>query len=335
MSKDTDENQPVAIEDEIKSIIDEAAKPDEEKPEVDDEEIEDTGGEDTESDETADTGSDEDEEDLQEDVEEYGEPDEAEKLEAPEHWEASHREVFNSQTPEAQEFLLERHKSMEGVMTRKTQELASVSRQFDDIKNALAPYETEFRSKGLDHAGAVRALAAWDTKLRTGGKAAVLELAQAYGVDLDAEDEYIDPSVKAVQDQLRELQTHNAQAQHAAQQEQQNRVLNEMQSFQQETDASGKLLHPHYEALAGDMATLVLVERQKGNEIGLHGAYEKALLLRPDLSAPKPTPVEKVNQAQKVRKAKKAATGIKSSGAVGKKARETMTLEEEIASHIN
>ena len=52
------------------------------------------------------------------------EPQVQQTLEPPQHWPAEKKELFRSQTPEAQQFLLERHKAMEGDYTRKTQELA-------------------------------------------------------------------------------------------------------------------------------------------------------------------------------------------------------------------
>ena len=68
----------------------------------------------------------------------------------------------------------------------------------------------------------------------------------------------------------------------------------------------------------------------------LSEGYQKALAMRPELNVqPKPEGKPDISQAEKVRKAKKAATGVKSSGAVAKKNREAMTLEEEIASHFS
>jgi len=66
---------------------------------------------------------------------------------------------------------------------------------------------------------------------------------------------------------------------------------------------------------------------------GLDDAYEQALALTPKLNVPAKD-IPKASQAEIVAKAKKAATGIKSSGAVGKKPAKAMSLEQEIASQI-
>ena len=106
-------------------------------------------------------------------------------------------------------------------------------------------------------------------------------------------------------------------------------------SFETETDSEGNLAHPHFKEVQNELT--MLFNHNPDYPGGLPAAYEKALLLRPDLtSTPKPSPSsdKKKDQAKKVAKAKKAATGVKSSGAVSKKRRESMTLEEEIASHF-
>jgi hypothetical protein len=51
-------------------------------------------------------------------------PPDPQTLEPPQHWPEEKKQLFRAQSPEAQQFLLERHKAMEGDYTRKTQELA-------------------------------------------------------------------------------------------------------------------------------------------------------------------------------------------------------------------
>ena len=226
--KDTVEEQPVSVEEEIASLIDAADKDvveDEPKEEVEDEkkpeipepgDVEDEPAE-VEPDEDDDPEGDEggagdDETDPEPDDTEGipGDdqlPEELPELTAPEHWAASDRELFNNQPEEAKTLLLERHKSMEGDYTRKSQEFASDKRQFDAITDSLAPYTAEFQQAGLDHAGAVRQLASWHDSLRSGGRAALLQLASMYNIDMsEAEDqEFLDPSVKALQNEVSQL----------------------------------------------------------------------------------------------------------------------------------
>jgi hypothetical protein len=161
-----------------------------------------------------------------------------------------------------------------------------------------------------------------------------LELAQTYGIDLSETDdqEYSDPAVKALQNQVSELRNQTTRNNDLAQQEKQNQLLATIQSFEAETNESGALAHPHFKTLQDDITRLF----QAGIAKDLPDAYTKALTFRPDLTVvkPSPKPVKKLDQAEKVKKAKKAATGVKSSGAVSKKSSEGMSLEQELASHF-
>ena len=304
--------------------------------EPDESEEEDASSEaDEDADDDADTSELSEEEDApQLDLEDSeGEED---HLDPPEHWAAADKERFNSVPREAQEFLLARHKSMEGDYTRKSQEIAAVKRQYDAIQDALAPYQQEFASAGLDHAGAVRQLAHWHTALKNSPREAIQELAKTYGVDLsapDLDDETTDPTLRAIQQELGSVKQSLTRNEQLAQQREQEQLLATIQSFQTATDESGALKHPHFETLKDDITTLF----QMGKVNDLETGYNMALKFHPDLApAPKPKPaIKEEDPAEKVKKAKRAATGVKSSGAVGKRNRKEMTLEEEIASHFS
>ena len=259
----------------------------------------------------------------------------SDKLTAPEHWSAVDKEKFNNVPVEAQEFVLERHKAMEGDYTRKSQDNASIIRQYESIQDALAPFESEFSRAGLDNAGAVRQLAHWHTALKTSPQEAIQELARTYGVDLqqpEIEDDFTDPAMRNIQTQLNSLQGNLTRQEQAAQQREHKNLLASIQTFEAETDATGSLLHPHFKTLEDDITRLF----QARIATDLEDGYTKALAMRPDLAAAvKPASITpKVDEAKAVSKAKKAATGIKSSGAVGKRERGELTLQEEIASHF-
>ena len=51
----------------------------------------------------------------------------ANELEPPQHWSEEHKATFREQSPEARQFLLDRHRQMEGDYTQKTQQLAQQS----------------------------------------------------------------------------------------------------------------------------------------------------------------------------------------------------------------
>jgi len=263
---------------------------------------------------------------------EDGDESKPDKLKAPEHWSASDQELFTNQPKESQEFLLKRHKEMEGDYTRKSQEIADTKRQYDAVRDALAPHEADFSRAGLDQAGAVRQLASWHNALKTGGKPALAELAKTYGIDMaepEIEDDFTDPAVKQTQRQLADIQKQLTRNEQAAQQQTQNELTQQIQQFEQAKDADGKLSHPHFQTVYDQMVKMFQAEMVSD----LDDAYNKALMLRPDLKPAEVTKavIPKANQAEIVKKAKTAATGIRSSGAVGKQSKD-LSLRDEIAS---
>lgn len=361
---DTVEEQPVdeSLEDEISSLIDgmeiddedNESKPESEdtdagmddgqadakQPETDEEGAAENSSESDEDAEAEDgdasvavdgDNTDDDGEEAEDDLAD-SEGEEPDKLEAPEHWSASDKEEFNEQPKSAQEYILRRHKEMEGDYTRKRQLESTKVRLAESVADALAPYENEFSRAGLDHAGAVRQLAGWHNALKESGRDAIFALANTYGIDLTEPDidDATDPAIRSIQKQIGELQGTLTRQEQEAQQSQQEALIQEIQNFEEAKDDSGKLLHPHFAKLKDDITALFTAGLAKSLDEG----YDKALKLRPDLQ---PTPkepakvVSKADSAEKVKKAKKAATGIRSSGAVGKQTKE-LSLQEEIAS---
>ncbi len=356
--KDIPEKEPVeTLEEEIQAAIDatevvEDETEEEQSADAEGEPAENEGDSGDDSDSDAESGDAEDsesgdEQDGDEDADDNAEDEsedsgtandgelgsEESTLEAPEHWAAADRELFNNQPKESQEWLLGRHKAMEGDYTRKSQDFATDKRQYDAISDALAPYEAEFSQAGLDKAGAVRQLASVHNALKTDGKAAILRLAETYNIDMTVEEnqEYTDPALQTLKNQVADLKSQSTRQNNLAQQDKQNQLLATIQNFETET-IDGALAHPHFKTLQDDITRLF----NAGIAVDLPDAYKKALSMRSDLTVVKPTPVTatKEDKAQKVKKAKKAATGVKSSGATGKK-RSDMSLEEEIASQFN
>lgn len=357
MEKDTLKDEPVeTLEDDISAVLDAAES--EATDERDDTnttetaEIESEGGDDIgdvsgdesdtsaepitadeadqRADDDADTGEDDDEaaDDLA-----ASEEAETDKLEAPEHWSAVDRETFNEQPKAAQEFILKRHKEIEGDYTRKRQQESSQVRLAEAVTDALNPHRQDFESAGLDEAGAVRKLLAVHGMLKTGDKSAILNLAQTYGIDMDEEgQEYVDPALRQTQSQLSSIEQRIARQEQAAQHQEHSAILATIKQFEEAKDANGKLLHPHFREVQEEISSLMYAGIARKDD--LEDGYKKAMALRPDLKPAEKKAEPNISRAEKVAKAKKAATGIRSSGAVGKTPAKAMSLEDEIAAQI-
>jgi len=259
---------------------------------------------------------------LDEDPEEDSEEEEA--LEPPQHWAADDRELFANLPKDGQEYLLRRHKDMEADYTRKTQEIALVRKKAEAFNEVFEPYRRELAINGLDEVSAVRQLLAIRDELRANPKATLTSLAKQYGVDFQQEEEHIDPSVAALKNELESIKQEQARRDYEAQQQTQSDLEKQVDSFQNEKDAQGNLKHPHFADLRVDMGRLI----QSGLAADMPEAYAKALAFRPELTPKKAESKPDESQKEKVRKAKKAAAGVKSSGAATKA--EPKSLREEL-----
>lgn len=250
-------------------------------------------------------------------------------IEAPAHWAADFKDSFNALPPDAQEVFLQRYKDMEGDYTRKTQEVADIRRRASALDEVMVPFRDEFARAGLDDIGAVRQLLGAHKFLRESPQQAIAWLAQNYGVSTDAlaaseqaEDDFADPQVKQLRDQVSQLQGY---LQTQAQQQQQAAVADTQQqidNFAKATAEDGSLAHPHFDAVRTTMGGLI----QSGVAQDMDAAYEMAVYANPELrgslidqQAEKVTAKQK--QAENVRKAKRAQqANVKGSGAPAREA---------------
>jgi len=84
---------------------------------------------------------------------------------APANWSASDKAMFKLQSPEAQEFLLRRHKAMEADYTRKVQEHADLRKDYEPVQKLFAPYLDVLKQKGLTPHTVIQRWADVETKL--------------------------------------------------------------------------------------------------------------------------------------------------------------------------
>ena len=250
-------------------------------------------------------------------------------IEAPAHWAADFKDSFNALPPDAQEVFLQRYKDMEGDYTRKTQEVADIRRRASALDEVMVPFRDEFARAGLDDIGAVRQLLGAHKFLRESPQQAIAWLAQNYGINTEAlavseqaEDDFADPQVKQLRDQVSQLQGY---LQTQAQQQQQAAVADTQQqidTFAKATVEDGSLAHPHFDAVRTTMGGLI----QSGVAQDMDAAYEMAVYANPELrgslidqQAEKVTAKQK--QAENVRKAKRAQqANVKGSGAPAREA---------------
>lgn len=247
--------------------------------------------------------------------------------EAPEHWSAEHKDVFNSLAEmgeagvNAQTFLMERHKEMERAANEKFQEAAGYRKRGEEMDALLEPFKQGWQMRGFDEMAGLRALLGTYQQLYANPKDTLKYLASQFNVSFgneeqSADDEFADPAVSELKAEINQLKQQLQQGQAQQQQTAQASVAQRIQAFASETDESGNLAHPHFEAVQTDMARLV----QSGVASDLQDAYEKAVRLNPNLTAEELRKAQeeadkkaKAERAAKAQRAKRAASSVKSS----------------------
>mgnify|MGYP001160066955 CR=1 FL=1 len=269
-----------------------------------------------ETEEVEEEATEETEEEVAEtEVEEKAEEEEKplEAITPPQHWPKDFKESFEKLPVEAQHLLYDRHKELEGDYTKKTQGIAKYRKRQEALDEIMKPYLADFQRAGMDEIGAVRQLFAAHDYLRKDPKQAIQWLAKNYGVDMSevgmdtAEDEYADPQVKALQQQVAQLQGFLNQQQQTQMQSVQQDTQSMIDKFASAKDADGNLKYPHFEEVRDRMGVLI-----QGNQAqDLESAYEMAIYADPKLRQSlmdnyAATKTQKEVKTEAVKKAKKA-----------------------------
>jgi hypothetical protein len=211
---------------------------------------------------------------------------ELEALPAPNHWPKDFAAKFEALDAPAQHLFMQRYKDLEGDYTKKTQAIAKYKKRQDAFDEIMAPFKSQFERAGMDDVGAVRQLLAAHDYLRKDPANAIAWLANQYGVDIGAigndpalEDEFADPQVKQLQQQVAQLTGFIQNQQTQQQSYEQASTQSFIDQFAQETDASGNPAHPHFETVRSVMGSLI----SSGNATDLKSAYEAAVYANPEL----------------------------------------------------
>jgi hypothetical protein len=192
--------------------------------------------------------------------------------------------------------------------------------------------------RGLTPEQAIRTLFAAQHQLDTDAVGGILQIAQNYGVldQLQAkfapetdDDDFTDPGIKALQQEIRDLKNQVTQTTQGIQQQQTQTVQQQIESFQNAKDDKGELLHPHFE----DAMPMILAAVQSGDDLA--SAYDKAKWSVPayrESLEQKTTEKTEAAKAKKVKQAKRAARGVKTNGkADPEEGVEALSLHDDLA----
>lgn len=259
----------------------------------------------------------------------------SESLVAPEDWSADDKAVFDSLDEAGKQFLLRRHKELEGESTKRFQEASELRKRYEPLDQILQPYEVELQRSGMTVAQGVQQLIAAHEFIKRDPRTAIQQLAKAHRIEVsfddDLEDDLTDPEVKALKSKLEalegQLRSRESQPDPSLQQQ--------ITAFADARTDSGELLYPHFDQVRPAMAALL----NSGRAQTLEDAYEKAVWAEPELreellKAERDKAAQEAEEArkQKVAAAKKQPPSAKSKKRVQEAS--PKSLRDELASQL-
>ena len=265
------------------------------------------------------------------------------QAQAPAHWPSEKREMFSKLPPEAQTFILDRHKEMESDYTRKTTELAEQRKPVEEFGKLFEPYKQKMELAGMTPAQVTRQLLAAQNVLEQNPIEGIKWLAQSYKVDLSTllpkEDEFSDPKVSALERELNQLKAQLQSRETEVQRQNAAEVQKVITDFASTKNADGTSKYPHFESLKSLMGPMVAQGKT------MEDAYSLAEYTLPEVreriasEAAKAAQAEALKKAEDDRKAKAkdartAGNVIRSRGTAVEDSTGKTSLRQELAKNL-
>lgn len=319
-----------SVRDSILAAMSEDEAP--ETPEVDEDTSEDVEAEaepvevDDDDPEPVEASDDEAEDDEPEETDEEAEP---EPVEAPVSWSAEDKKVFESLPREAQEVVARRERERDQGVNKTLEEVAP-------LRNVAEKYTDYFANLNVKPADAFEWLVHAEATLRHGTpeqKRVQLErLAQDYGISLapaeapsDDDDEYVDPKVSQLSEEVAQLRGQLTSRQRAEIKEQQAKAEQQVSTFRDAKTEAGAPAHPYFADVESDMVALAQADRAAGKIPDIADLYERACWQNPSIrekliadtksDEQRKAMEEKRKRAAKAKKASKSVSSSSGSGA--------------------
>lgn len=268
-------------------------------------------------------------------------------------WSKEDREMYKGLDAKAQDFVKRRHADMEADYTRKTQQIATFRKEYDPIDQMFAPHRDVMKQKGFTPSTMVQAWYNVEKQLMEGKGVDIIKgIVSGYKIDPAkvveafsggqppavraaatgdgaASPNDLPPALKAELDAIKaRLAREDEDKAVRARTEADDRVAKitaQIDTFKNEADKSGNLLHPHFDEVEQMMAYLNKSAREAGKPVPpLNELYESAVWATPStreklITAQRQTEEQKRTseareKAAKAQKAAKSVTGAPGNG---------------------
>lgn len=229
--------------------------------------------------------------------------DAGDEIEPPNEWTAAEQEAFRKLPKEGRETFIGFHRRVSEERERLNDEASRWRQTYEPIDQLLAPVRDAIRTNGMTEAQYVASLHHAGQWLARDPAGFLRHMAATKGVDLRqlagpdpqaaAEEEYVDPAVRAVEQRLMaEIQRRDEAIQRLsggfrgwqqqAEQAEQAQVDGAIAEFASAADEAGKPLRPYFNEVKYDMGVMMTAAQQRGQFLTLEDAYERAVRANPE-----------------------------------------------------
>lgn len=193
-------------------------------------------------------------------------------MDAPKAYKQEYQESFKTLSPEWRKYLIDREKQVERGFSEQGNKLSS----YKWADDAFSTRQERLGQMGFTKAQEyIEHLTAIDDALAKDPVGTLRALSEAYGVDVNNNDQISNSFAKRIAEMEQSLANQQAYIR-----QQQTQTANQaFEDFTNAKDDAGNLKHPHWEDVRSDMANLI----QKGICTTLEDAYERAIWSNKDV----------------------------------------------------
>lgn len=201
-------------------------------------------------------------------------------IDPPVSWSREVREKWAAIPPDVQQYIAQRETEAHGQISRLGQQVKAL----EPVVKTLEQYRPTFERNGMDYARGIDALLAAQAMLDVNPRAAILEIAKTYGVDLGAEPTQSEAGptreTLAMQAKIAELERQIAETRTDVVSTKQREAEQRQAALQSEVEAFAKA-NPYFNDVQDDIAELIPVIRAREPGLSerqiLQKAYDKAI----------------------------------------------------------
>lgn len=199
-------------------------------------------------------------------------------LEAPAHWQEADRTLFGKWPRDVQQWTIDRDKRYSQGFNKVSEQIAQFKRDRQSWDDVFRDRDRDLGLNGLNRHQFVQQLVQWNDYLSKDPAGAMRAIAQRMGVDLKTllDAPALDPQLTGLSNEVKTLKQQLTSQEQTRQREAYRTHLDSVEAFASAKGQDGKLLHPYFDEISGELMTAIRAERAAGRKPDLEKCYAQA-----------------------------------------------------------